>query len=102
MEKNKENPTQQQMMRDLTEKLMADMWFWSKPYKCWVGVADGKVKSPFTSRDDCAELLGRLTDEQQQSRVLDQLRHIVAVRYWTLLTATPAQISMAVRRATCQ
>lgn len=70
---------------------------WS-PYKC-----DQPTWSPFTFRDDCAELLGRLTEEQQRD-VCDYLaRHFVGRSFnWHLLTATPAQIAEAVWRATCQ
>lgn len=67
---------------------------------------------PFTSRDDLAQLLGKLTDEQW-ARFSDELCQIMlsesaqfkpastsVVRL--TLTATPAQVAEAVWRATCQ
>lgn len=63
--------------------------------------------SPSTSRDDCAEVLAKLTDEQwcQVERVLstlfwDEPDTISFGRF--ILTATPAQIAEAVWGATCQ
>ena len=63
--------------------------------------------NPFGSRDNCAELLGRLTDEQW-GRVTHELynvwidsnpNHANAMRL--ALSAPPAQIAEAVWRATC-
>ena len=112
MKENKENPTQQQMARDLAEKVMGFRWESNHPaIGCWVErFGNWRLKFvPFISRDDCAELLGRLTDEQKQSTVT-VLRNSLCeetpvggwLGYWLLLTATPAQIAEAVWRATCQ
>ena len=78
---------------------------WS-PYKC-----DQPTWSPFTSRDHCAELLGKLTDEQWGRVERAILQVVLSDAKYTpsggtlirlALTATPAQISEAVWRATCQ
>jgi hypothetical protein len=65
--------------------------------------------NPFTSRDDAHELLGRLTDEQWSAFT----RHLVSgtsdlpdfaieAMFRAGFSSTPAQISEAVWRATCQ
>ena len=113
MEKNKENPTQQQMSRDLAEKIMGFRWqsnhlaigCWEERFGKWRLRFD-----PFTSRDDAHELLGRLTYKQREV-VIDRLRSELCgdsfagwgwAVAWICLTATPAQIAEAVWRATCQ
>ena len=109
----KTKPTQQEMALDLAEKVMG--WtlcqcnLGGKPCgQIYDGVNCKTSWNPFGSRDDCAELLGRLTDEQKQSTVT-VLRNALCeetpvggwLGYWLLLTATPAQIAEAVWRATC-
>lgn len=55
-------------------------------------------------RDDLAEVLAKLTDEQRNAvcRDLASQVKIGASQVRFLLTATPAQISLAVWRAVCQ
>lgn len=60
--------------------------------------------SPSTSRDDLAEVLAKLTDEQWPN-VTAELATICdpkIARIRMALTATPAQVALAVWRAVCQ
>ncbi len=110
--------TNAEKARDLAEKVMgwtnkgAGMrggFFFLRDGKETHGTLVGELEynhicwDPFTSRDDLAELLERLTDEQKLS-VCDYLaRDFVGRSFnWYLLTATPAQVAEAVWRATCQ
>ena len=104
--------TQQEMALDLAEKVMG--WtlcqcnLGGKPCgQIYDGVNCKTSWNPFGSRDNCAELLGRLTDEQW-GRVTHELynvwidsnpNHANAMRL--ALSAPPAQIAEAVWRATC-
>ena len=121
--------TTQQIDRDLAEKVMGwkckgpmfDGFCFMRNEDTFDGLLVGDVRhaykswSPSTSRDDCAEVLGKLTDEQWESFATEisksltdkyTLEEVQAATDGQLmkdtLTATPAQISEAVRRATCQ
>lgn len=109
--------TTQQIDRELAEKVMGfsrcGCNLGGKPCGQIFDV-DDKCKtswSPSTSRDDCAEVLARLTDPVRRSLVIGHLETIVtSAKYdpisesdvWLFLTATPAQIAEAVWRAVCQ
>ena len=128
MKENKENPTQQQMSRDLAEKVMGWRYLTERQWENEVRYKRLAVFSdyagfqverigqeitgwnPFTSRDDCAELLGRLTDIQWErlDAQFDNLVYSLESGTYPLnppirrfLTATPAQIAEAIWRATC-
>lgn len=115
-------PTQQQINRDLAERFRQGR---QSKYECaetgpqcdpCLGhcgrgcAAKGYLWSPSTSREDCAEVLARITDKDTQIKVINHLGTITdggkwlgpMVSTWLMLTATPAQISEAIWRATCQ
>lgn len=101
----------EQKTRDLAEKVMGFVWTNHDPIGCWrerFGALRFKF-SPSTSRDDCAEVLARLTDEQWSKFT----RHLIPgsadlpdfaieAMFRVGFSSTPAQIAEAVWRAVCQ
>lgn len=107
--------TNEQKTRELAMKVMG--WTWGPDAcgrECWLD-CEGLPAclagfSPFTSRDDAHELLGKLTDGQWlyfgtliRRQIRESGDYIQLRRSLTrcLLMLTPAQISEAVWRATC-
>jgi len=106
--------TNEQKTIELAMKVMG--WVWGTDAcgrECWLD-CEGLPAclagfSPFTSRDDADQLMGRLTDEQWWDVVSDDFyfqwvalndSRLTYARF--ILTATPALISEAVWRATSQ